>query len=114
MANIHTLTEIKSKPTVRITEPLQLTKIYYTKYKHEEGQKIYAQNIALELADELAELKAVNDDTIKNMDKINSAPDANNLNTYLYLPDYLEPIDKSNQLFKNMINNRLNKHGNGK
>ena len=110
MSNIHTLTEIKNKPTVKITDPLQLTKIYYTKYKHEEGQKIYAQNIALELADELAEFKAVNDDTIKNMDKINSAPDTK-LDTYLYLPDYLEPIDKSNQLFKNIINNRLNKNG---
>ena len=113
MANIHTLTEIKSKPTVRITDPLQLTKIYYTKYIHEEGQNTYAQNIALELADELAELRAVNDDTIKKMDSITSAPDTK-LNTCLYLPDYLEPIDKSNQLFKNIINNRLNKHGNGK
>lgn len=55
--------------TIKITDPLQLTKIYYNKYKNEEKLKEYSQNIALKLSDELTNLKSQNENLIRKINK---------------------------------------------
>lgn len=55
--------------TIKITDPLQSTKIYYNKYKNEEKLKEYSQNIALKLTDELTNLKSQNENLIRKINK---------------------------------------------